>query len=105
MRFCSILAICIVMLACGCRQQTSTGFQPSDVCQPEIQYAPDAPWAVGSNVAIGMLIKLEKPSGKSDYIADTMIVPEQATMSARVTFFDGDRVLGESLEVPFVRDC
>ena len=105
MRLWSLIACCIVLFALGCAKPDVTRFQPGDVCQPEIQYAPDTPWAVGSKVAIGMLIKLEKPSGKSDYIADTMIVPEQATISARVTFFDGDRVLGEPLEVPFVRDC
>ena len=104
MRSCSILAICIVMLACGCRQQTSTGFQPGDVCQAEIVYAPDGPWTAGTKVSIGMLIKLVKPSGQSDYISDSAIMPEQATMMATITFFDGRR-LGEPLEVPFVRDC
>jgi hypothetical protein len=105
MRSCSILAICIVMLACGCRQQNSTGFQPGDVCQAEIVYAPDGPWTAGTKVSIGMLVRLQRAGGASNYLSDTAVVPEQATMMATITFFDVRRILGEPLEVPFVRDC
>ncbi len=101
----SLLICCIVVLACGCTPQSPSGLQLGDVCQPEILFAPDGPWTAGTKVSIGMLIKLERTRNGSNYLADADVVPEQITMMATITFFDGRRRMGEPLEVPFVRDC
>ena len=100
-----ILFCCIGMLACGCTQQGPSGLQPGDVCQPEILFAPDGPWTAGTKVSIGMLIKLERTRHGSNYLADADVVLDKVTMNACITFFAGDNMLGEPLEVPFIHDC
>ena len=52
-----------------------------------------------------MLVQVDRPGGEARYLRDEEVAPEQAVMRARVTFLDGDRPLGDPLEVPFVRDC
>jgi hypothetical protein len=52
-----------------------------------------------------MLIKVDRSGSEARYLRDDEVIPDQAVMRARVTFLDGDRPLGEPLEVPFVRDC
>ena len=48
--------------------------------------------------------RVERPGDASRYLDDTH-VRDRADMRAQVTFFAGDRQLGDPLEVPFVRDC
>jgi len=105
MRACFVLVCCIAMLACGCAPKAATGLQPGDVCQPEILFAPDGPWNAGTNVSIGMLIKLERTRGGWNYLADADVVLAYVTMTARITFLADGRIVGEPLEVPFVHDC
>jgi len=52
-----------------------------------------------------MLIKLERARGGWNYLADADVVLEHVTMTARITFLAGERIVGEPLEVPFVHDC
>ena len=52
-----------------------------------------------------MLVRVERPGVEARYLRDEEVAVEQAVIRARVTFLDGDRSLGDPLEVPFVRDC
>ncbi|HVK07598.1 MAG TPA: hypothetical protein VM597_02360, partial [Gemmataceae bacterium] len=67
--------------------------------------APREPWAAGAKVTVGILLRVERAGAAARYVRDEEVAPERAAMRARVTFLDGDRLLGEPLEVPFVRDC
>jgi hypothetical protein len=52
-----------------------------------------------------MLVEVHRPGSEARYLGDQDVTPEQAVMSARVTFLEGDLALGDPLEVSFVRDC
>ena len=95
----------VVLLVSGCTRPAAPVLQPGDVVRPEIAFAPKDPWPTGAEVAIGMLVQVERPGGETHYLRDTEVAADQAVMLARVTFLDGDRPLGDPLEVPFVRDC
>jgi hypothetical protein len=106
MRFVFIFAMCLVVPLCGCGPQpSSVGFQPGDVCESELVFAPEHPWTGGTKVSIGMLVKRTRQNGDMDYVADSEIVPEQATMKLRITYYSSIRRLGQPIEVPLVRDC
>jgi hypothetical protein len=105
MRLLAVLVFCIVLAASGCTRPAASGFRDGDRCVSELQYAPAEPWTAGTKVTLGMLLKLERSSGEVAYVMDTDIVPEKATMSATITYWDGLRRMGQPLEVPFVRDC
>jgi hypothetical protein len=94
-----------VLLALGCARPADPVLRPGDVVRPEVAFAPKDPWPAGAEVAIGMLVQVERPGGETHYLRDTEVAAEQAAMRARVTFLDGDLPLGNALEVPFVRDC
>jgi hypothetical protein len=104
MRWSLILLPLVFLLESGCARDVRPVLQPGDVVQPEIAFAPQAPWSPEAAVAIGMLIRIERPGEVSRYLDDAE-VRVQPHMRARVTFFDGDRQLDKPLEVPFVRDC
>jgi hypothetical protein len=56
-------------------------------------------------VAIGMLVRVERPGGEARYLLDGEVAPDSAVMTARVTFLNDGLPLGDSLDVPLVRDC
>jgi hypothetical protein len=95
----------VVLLESGCARPNVPVPQPGDVIRPEIAFAPHAPWPPGAKVALGMLITVHQPGGEDRYLGDKDVTAEQAVMRARVTFLDGDRQLGDPLDVAFVRDC
>jgi len=97
-------AVCLLCLLAGCGRQPAA-LRPGDKVRPEIALAPQAPWPAGARAAIGMLLQVHRPGREVTYLAEKDVAPEMATMRARVTFFQGDDVLGEPTEVPFVRDC
>ncbi len=94
----------LLFLSVGCERQPAV-LRPGDEVRPEIALAPEAPWPAGTSAAIGMLLQVHRPGCEVTYLADKDVPPALATMRARVTFFQGDAVLGEPIEVPFVRDC
>lgn len=97
----------VVLLASGCAgpAEPVLQLQPGDVVRPEVSFAPRDPWPTGARVSLGVLLRVERPGGVSHYLMDDDVPLEQADMTARVTFLDGDRVLGDPLEVPLVHDC
>ncbi|HEY7427647.1 MAG TPA: hypothetical protein VH682_25675 [Gemmataceae bacterium] len=100
-----LLVSLVVLLGSGCARPDAPVLGPGDVIQPEIAFAPRAPWPPGARVALGMLIKVHRPGGEARYLGDKDVTPEQAVMRAKVTFLDGDFQLDDPLEVSFVRDC
>jgi hypothetical protein len=100
-----LLVPLVVLLGSGCARRNAPVLGPGDVIQPEIAFAPHAPWPSGARVTLGMLIKVHRPGSEARYLADKEVAPEQAVMRAKVTFLDGDVPLDEPLEVPFVHDC
>lgn len=92
----------VVLLGSGCAR--SVVLRPGDVARPEIAFAPAEPWPPNAAVAVGMLIRIERPGHDSRYLEDTE-VRTQPDMLARITFFAGDVPLANPLELPFVRDC
>jgi hypothetical protein len=93
------------VLAAGCTRPVTPALQPGDVVRPEIAVAPAAPWPAGSKATIGVLLRVERPGGTSRYLMDEDVDVERAEMAVRVTFLDGERVVGEPREVPLVKDC
>jgi hypothetical protein len=75
------------------------------VVRPEVSFAPKEPWPAEAKVTIGMLLRVERPGGKTHYLNDEDVAIELAVMGARVTFLDGERPLGEPREVPLIHDC
>ena len=94
-----------VLLAAGCQRAAAPVFQPGDDVRPEIAFAPTGPWPIGATVAVGMLVRLERPGAEGRYLHDDEVPLDRAVMSARVSFWDADRPVGEPLDVPLVRDC
>jgi hypothetical protein len=101
------VALAVVLLAPGCSRPAAPDpvLQPGDVVRPEVSFAPREPWPSGASVTIGVLLLVERGGGEARYLRDQEVDPEQAVVRARVTFLDGDRPLGDPVEVPFVRDC
>jgi hypothetical protein len=98
----------VALLAVGCSRPDADGppaLQPGDVVLPELAFAPEGPWAAGDGVAVGMLVKGARPSGEGYYLRDKDVDLDKAVMGGRVTFFDGDKQVGEPHELPFVHDC
>lgn len=100
-----LLPVPIFLLALGCGQPSAAPLQPGDVVRAEVSFAPKSPWHEGAKVAIGMLLKGERTNGQTYYLIDEDVVLERAVMRCRLTFLDGDRIVGEPHEVPFVHDC
>jgi hypothetical protein len=95
-----------VCLNSGCSQSAATKLQPGDIVQPELSFAPEAPWATGSTVAIGMLVRVERAATPARYLNDEEVPAEQATMHLQVLFLaEDERPLGEPTLIPLVRDC
>lgn len=94
----------LVLLGGGCARSFGPALMPGDIVRPEIAFAPQEPWPSGAAVAIGMLIRIERKGSEGRYLDDTE-VRELPEMQSRVTFFDGDRTLGDPMVLPFVRDC
>jgi hypothetical protein len=94
----------VVLLGSGCARPAGPVLRPGDVVRPEVAFAPQPPWPPEAAVAVGMLVKVERPGSDGRYLEDAE-VRDPPDMRARVTFFAGDRQLGDPLEVPFVRDC
>lgn len=95
----------LAFLALGCARPDVPALQPGDVVRPEVSFAPKTPWPADARVNIGVLARVERPGGEGHYLKDEDVLLEQVVMSARLTFFDGERVLGEPVEVPLVHDC
>jgi hypothetical protein len=95
----------VVLLGSGCAQPVGPVLHPGDIVQPEIAFAPRAPWPPEAAVVLGMLVKVQRPGGEAFYLSDKDVTAGQAVMHARVTFLDGDLQLGDPLEASFVRDC
>lgn len=102
----SILTIPLaVLIVSGCARPVPPVLQSGDIVRPEVSFAPDAPWPAGAKVAIGMLARVERPGFETHYLKDEDVPLERAVMSARVTFLDGERLLGDPLVIPLVHDC
>jgi hypothetical protein len=101
----TLSALCVMFLAIGCTRPAAPVLQPGDIIRAEVSFAPNAPWPAGAKVAIGMLARVERPGGETHYLNDEDVPLERAVMSARVTFLDGERLLGDALVVPLVHDC
>lgn len=95
----------VALLAPGCSRPAAPAPRPGDIVRPEIAFAPQGPWPAGAKVALGMLLLVNRGGEPTRYVRDEEVNPERAVMRARVTFLDGDRPLGDPLELPFVRDC
>ncbi len=97
----------VALLAVGCaRPDADTpALQPGDVLRPELAFAPEGPWAGGTEVSVGMLVRGVRPDGEWYHLHDKDVDLDKAVMGGRVTFFDGETMLGEPHELPFVHDC
>ena len=104
MRWWLFLLPILVLLGSGCARSVGPLLQPGDIVRPELTFAPEPPWRPGVVVAIGMLVKVDRPGNETRYLEDRE-VNQQPDMSARMTFLDGDVQLGDPLGAPFVRDC
>jgi hypothetical protein len=93
------------LLMVGCSRPEAPPLQPGDVVRPELAFAPDSPWPADAKVAVGMLVRVERAGSESRYLYDKEINLEQVVMAGRVTFFNGEQVMGEPHELPFVHDC
>ena len=97
---------CVVLLVFGCSPPVNSPvLQPGDVGRPEVVFAPNAPWSEGVEVCIGMLARIDRPSGSRYYLLDKDISLERVEMSGRLTFFRDEQLIGEPHELPFVHDC
>ena len=56
-------------------------------------------------MVIGMLARVERLGGEAQYLKDEDVPLERTVMRARVTFLDGERWMGDPLEVLLVHDC
>lgn len=101
----SLFIPCVVLLVFGCARPSAPALQPGDVVWPEISVAPNPPWTTGDQIAIGMLVRVERPGGGSNYLKDEDVAVERVVMGARVSFLDGERLLGDPHEVSLVHDC
>lgn len=104
MRWCVYLLLTVVLFEMGCSRSGSPILQPGDFVRPEIAFAPAAPWRAGASVVFGMLVKVDRPGAPSRYLQDSE-VRDSPAMQLRITFLDGERQLGDPLELPFIRDC
>jgi hypothetical protein len=95
----------IALLAIGCSRPVVPVLQSGDVVRPEISFAPNEPWPADAKVTIGMLVRVERPGCESCYVNDVDIEIGRSVMGGRVTFFNGEQVIGEPHEVPLVHDC
>jgi hypothetical protein len=101
-----LFAPCVVLLAFGCARSPAPvpGLQPGDVVRPEISVAPKRLYP-GDRLVVGVLLRGERPAGEMYYVNDDEVVLDRAVMSARITFLNGDQVVGVLLDVPLVHDC
>lgn len=96
----------VVLLSLGCaRPAARPGLQPGDTVRAEVSFAPGEPWHAGDKVDVGVLLRGERPGGEGYYVKDEEVVIARAVMGVRLTFLNGDRVVGEPLEVPLIHDC
>jgi hypothetical protein len=95
----------LLALTAGCTRPVAPVLQPGDVVRPEVSFAPNAPWPAGGEVAVGVLLRVERPGGKTHYLMDEDVDVERAEMAVRVTFLDGERVVEAPRQVPLVKDC
>lgn len=79
---------------------------PGDVVRPQIEFAPKAPWRAGAKVALGMLLRVERPGREGhSHLSEADVPGEGVSIRGSVTFFRDGVPLGEPLAVPFVKDC
>lgn len=98
----------VVLLAVGCSRpdaDPTPALQPGDVFRPELAFAPDGPWSAGDEVSVGMLVRGVRPDGEGYYLRDKDVDIERAVTGGRLTFFSGDKAIGEPHELPFIHDC
>jgi len=95
----------LALLAFGCGRPATPALRPGDIVRPEVSFAPKAPWSTGAKVTIGVLARVERPGGEGHYLKDEDVPLDQAVMSARLMFLNGEQLVGEPLEVPLVHDC
>jgi len=95
----------VVLFVFGCTQPVAPAIQPGDTVRPEVSFAPADPWPAGAKVTVGVLARVERPGGGSHYLKDQDVPAERVVVRARVSFWDGERPLGEPSEVPLVHDC
>ena len=93
------------LLVFGCGQPDAPALMPGDIVRPDVSFAPKAPWSEGVKVTIGMLARVERPGGEGHYLNDEDVPLDRAVLFVRVTFLDGERSLGDPLEVPLLHDC
>lgn len=98
-------ALLAALAACGCAKPDAPALQPGDVVRPEVSFAPKEPWPAGGKAIVGVLVRVERPGDEPHYLMDEDVDIERAVMGARVTFFDGELVLGEPRDVTLVHDC
>jgi hypothetical protein len=95
----------LIVLTAGCTRPVAPALQPGDVVRPEIAVAPSEPWPAGGKANVGVLLRVVRAGGESRHLMDEEVDLERMVMSARFTFLDGERVVGEPREVPLVHDC
>jgi len=105
MRRWSLFLPLVCAIAFGCTRPAAPALLPGDVGRLEVSFAPKAPWDAGAKVAIGMMIRVERPGGEGHYLNDQDVVIERAEMRVKVTFLAGEIVVGEPMDVPYVHDC
>lgn len=95
------------LLAFGCaRPDTPRAvLQPGDVVRPELSFAPKEPWHTGDRIAVGVLLQGERPGGERYYVKDADVTLDRVVVKARLTFWTGEQIVGESLDVTLVHDC
>ncbi len=101
-----VLAVpCVALLAFGCSRPAAPALQTGDVVRPEISFAPNAPWPADAKVSVGVLLRGERPGVESYYLKDEDVVIERAVMGARITFLNGEQIVGDPLDVALIHDC
>jgi len=104
-RYWCLVTPMLALIAVGCSRPATSVLLPGDIVRPEISIAPSAPWPAGAAFSIGLLVRVERPGGEAHDLMDEDVPAEKATMMVKVTFLEGDRMIGVPLEVPLVRDC
>jgi len=104
----SLFAPCVAVLAFGCDRPPEPvhvpGLQPGDTVRLEISISPKL-LHTGDRVAVGVLLRGERPNGETYYINDEEVAIERTVMSTRIAFLNVERLVSEPLDVPLVHDC
>jgi hypothetical protein len=70
-----------------------------------VSLAPRELWHPDEKVSVGVLLRGERPGGERYYLMDADVEVERVVLRARITFLDGDRSVGEPLDVTLAHDC